>query len=233
MSLGSFLSSFIGSVVAQVAPQTGPALAATLTTVTTGHLSDLGHAVDGLVNAIGADTETSTILHGVASTVTNLANTGLSNVLEPIATGLLSGVTSTVAAAIETPLQLLAPHTGPTVASLLTAVGTGNVATIGHSLNSVVTAAGNDITQSTILHGVASAVTSLVSAAGDTFHFAAPNAGGTDALAGIMSGVTAASAHANDLSSGVSATHIDISHIDVPITAHDPLADLAHAAHHA
>jgi hypothetical protein len=233
MSFGSFLSSFVGSVVAQIAPQTGPAVAATLSTVTTGHLAELGHALDGLVNAVGSDTTSSTILHGVAQTVASLENTGISHVLQPIATGLLSGLTSTVAAAVETPLHLLAPQFGPAAATLLNAVGTGNVATIGHALDSVINTAGNDITQSTILHGVASAVTSLVSAANDSFHFVSTNSGGTDALSGIMSGVTAVSAHTNDLSSVVSATHIDLSHVDVATVTHDPLADLAHAAHHA
>ncbi len=233
MISASFLSASVGSAVSQLAPQTGHAVSAAITTAAVGDTAGLGHAGDGLVNAAGADTASSTILHGVAQTVTGFSASGISNVLEPVATEILASGPSTLGATLEPSVGLLAPHVGPASDTLLTAVGSGNVAALGHALDGNINASGADISQSTILHGAAGAITALTSGAPDSFHFTAPVGGGTDALIGILSGAAGVGAHTADPVSAASAAPMDVSHFDVPLADHNPLADLAHAVHHA
>jgi hypothetical protein len=92
-----------------------------------------------------------------------------------------------------------------------------------------VNASGVEIAQSTILHGVAGAVTAVGSV--DGFHFTAPASGGSDALSGILHSVTSGvGAHAASASG--SPLQAIVSHVDAPVDTPHPLADLAHAIHH-
>ena len=226
MSLGSSLISTVGSVAGYIAPQTGPAVAAAVSVASTGHISETGQATNIVIDAVGNDIAQSTILHGAANAVAALGNVaGLSTVTSPLLEPVLHSPLSEVAAATEAPVALLAPHTGPASAALLSAIGLGDINHTGQAIGVLVTAMGNDTTQSTILHGTANAVTALTN--GEAFHF--PTTSGADSLKGVI-GET--STHVPSSSPGASAAlHTFATHFDVPME--HPLSMLAHAVHHA
>jgi hypothetical protein len=228
MSLGSFLTSAVGTLVGYVAPQTGPAVAATLSTVTSGHIGDLGQATSAVVDALGHDTTQSTILHGVANAVTAVGNIpGVSAVVTPLLEPALHGVLSEVGSAIETPLTLLVPHIAPAASALLGAIGSGNIADIGQATGTLVNATGAEIAQSTVLHGVANAVTALTDSL--SFNFGTSSAG-SDSLHGIL-GQAVGQTQAIGGSSASPAVEALASHVDLPLD--HSLDAISHALHHA
>ena len=228
MSNGTILST-VGSVIGYIAPQTGPAAAAELTTVTAGHVSDVGQATNVSINAIGTDIADSTILHGVANTV---AAAGGMPVVSPMVAALvgpvLSGPLSDVASATQQPVTLLAPQTGPAASAVVMDIGHGNLAATGHGIGTAVTAAGTDINQSTILHGVANTLTSITDDGG-SFHFPTAPHLGSGSLSGILGGASVG-VHATS-SLGASAMAAAAAHVDVHYD--HPLDTLVHATHHA
>ena len=226
MSSGSSIISTIGGLAGYIAPQTGPAVAAAVLVASTGHVSEVGQAMNVVIDAVGDDIAQSTILHGAANSVAALGNVaGLSTVTSPLLEPVLHSPLSEIAAATEAPVTLLAPHTGPASAALLSAIGLGDINQTGQATGVVVTAVGNDTTQSTILHGTANTVTAITN--GESFHF--PTTSGAGALSGVF-GET--SSHVPSSSAGASAAlHTFAAHFDVPME--HPFSTLAHAVHHA
>ena len=169
---------------------------------------------------------TSTILHGAADTLASAGSTTVVTAVAPILGVALQGPMSAVTSVTQTPVTMLAPHTGPASTDLLSAVGQGNVTAAGQATGVVVTRRRHDIAQSTILHGVANSVT----AATDSFHFPAASGGGADALSGVLAD-GATGAHPFASAGTPAAVHAEATHVDLPIE--HPLDALAHAAHHA
>ena len=227
MSIGSIITSAVGSGVGYVAPATGPATAAELTTISAGQVSGTGQATNILIDAAGTDTAQSTILHGVAQSVTALGPS-VSPLAAPLLEPALNGPSSEVAAATQPTVTLLAPHTGPAASALVVDIGQGNVTAAGHATGMSVTAAGTDINQSTILHGVANTVTAITE--DGSFHFSTVAGSGMDSLSGIL-GHASDSVHTASSPGAPSAFHTAAVHVDLPFE--HPLDTLLHATHHA
>ena len=226
---GSTLIPTAGTLAGYLAPATGPAAAAELSTVSAGQIGETGQATNGTINALGTDVAQSTILHGVADSIAAVGSfPGVAPIVTPLVQPTLGTLLSDIATGTETPVSLLAPHSAPAAAALLSSVGDGNITATGQSTGASVTGVGSDISQSTILHGTANAVTALTNEG--SFHFPTAPTLGSDSLSGIL-GAVGSTAHAANSTGASLSFHTASAHFDIGFD--HPLHTLAHAAHHA